>query len=66
MPLMDQYDWAAVIAVVALTLLGVLAIGSWPLSFLLAAAIGNGCAYLVRRRSGAPERSLAAPPHTRR
>jgi hypothetical protein len=66
MPLMDHYDWAAVVAVVILTLIGALATGSWPISFMLGAAIGNGCAYLLRRRAGVPDRSLAGRTRVRR
>lgn len=56
--LFDHYDWAAVVAVVAMTLLGVLATGAWALSFAFAAVVGNVSAQMLRRRADAPERPL--------
>jgi hypothetical protein len=58
MPLFDGYDWAAIVAVVALTLIGALATGAWTISFVLGAVIGNVFAYILRRRAGVPDRSL--------
>lgn len=51
MRLFDHYDWAAVVAVVAMTLLGVLATGAWVLSFAFGAVIGNLLAHMLRSRA---------------
>lgn len=66
MRLFDDYDWAAVVAVVAVTLLGVLATGVWLLSFLLAAVLGNGAAYLLRRRANTGDRPAPGRMRARR
>ena len=65
MPLFDHYDWAGVVGVVAVTLLCVLATGSWAISFVLGALIGNGSSYLLRRRASAPERLPSSRMRTR-
>jgi hypothetical protein len=66
MRLFDDYDWAAVAAVVAVTLLGVMATGAWLPSFLLAAVLGNGAAYLLRRRANSNDRPLPRRMRARR
>lgn len=66
MRLFDDYDWAAVVAVVAVTLLGALATGVWLLSFLLAAVLGNGAAYLLRRRANSDDRLVPRRMRARR
>ncbi len=58
MRLFDHYDWAAVVVVVAMTLLGVLATGTWVLSFAFGAIVGNVSAYALRRRASLPDHSL--------
>jgi hypothetical protein len=54
----DRYDLATVVAVVAITLPGVLATGSWPIPLLIGVVVGNNAAYMLRRRAGVPDRSL--------
>ena len=64
--LFDHYDWAAVAGVVAITLIGVIATGSWGIALLLGGVIGNGSAYLMRRRADASERPLTGWMRARR
>jgi hypothetical protein len=66
MRLFDHYDWAAVAAVVLFTLLGVLATGAWGISLVLGAVIGNGSAYLLRRRASSTGRPLTGWMRARR
>jgi hypothetical protein len=66
MPLFDHYDWAAVVGVVAMTLLGVLVTGAWVLSFAFGALVGNLSAYMLRRRASVPDRSLLSWMRARR
>jgi hypothetical protein len=58
MRLFDDYDWAAVVGMVAVTLLGVLITHAWVLSFAVGALVGNLSAYALRRRASVPDRSL--------
>jgi hypothetical protein len=58
MRLFDHYDWAAVVGVVVMTLLGALATGAWVLSFAFGALVGNVSAYMLRRRASVPDHSL--------
>jgi hypothetical protein len=38
--------------------LGRIATGSWAISLVVGVVIGNGAAYMLRRRAGVPDRSL--------
>jgi hypothetical protein len=55
--LADRYDIAAIAIVIAVTLIGGLALGNWWVGFLVGVAVGNGTSWALRRRAGLPDRS---------